>query len=687
MTDPLTTIETEAAKALVQAAVKGFAILARKVPALFKRQGKAKEQHVTDEIERTVTRLKKVTGSALEREQTRQEATWEVLLRGLLVEYPEAAEDLKALMAEISAALPDTRSVQGVVGEVNARRDAYVVGRDNVTINHNNHDPGESQLELPAVTLTEDGPEGHSSVVLDLQLRNTGGQSALLHRVTIHIHDAINLELGCFLPYEPEWLVDGHLPVTKTYDINLPGPHQAVGTHHDLRISQTVRPYDTDRFAIRLGVFQWPLAYKLHFDINYDMDRVLTSPTIAIAHPPGSTLATISEIRSDLQAFRDAVREVRDAIDREIAIRGLPALDWDNQPPTNHADLPANLRSVNRDPGYGLAALGTSRSGAIYEVSEAFWNPDSSLTRRLHDIHAHYSRVVSIITGADIRHDSLPQILTQAQTVLAQLPALHADLSTSERAITVQEPAPSGNPDVADELVRLVGGLEELQARANAGDQDSAQQLNTATRLIDKVRRLGPDHPEALTARETLIFWLGRWDKAGAAVALAQLISDQERIYDPDDPRTLRARHYLAMFRGETGNAAKAAAAFEELVNDRIQAMGPDHPDTLDSQSELGRWHAMAGNLDRAVAVFTRLVADRTRVQHPDHPRTLHARHGLAMCRGKAGDAAGAAAAFEELVNDQIRVQGLNHPDTLECKRQLARWQDQAGPESASTQE
>ncbi|MGH9893736.1 MAG: hypothetical protein ACREA0_17485, partial [bacterium] len=429
VTDPMNTIETEVAKALVQAGVAGLTKLVKKVPALFKRQGKDKEHQVTDEVERTVTRLQAVTGSALEREQARREGAWEVLLRGLLVEYPDAAEDLKTLAAEIDAALLDTRSVDGVVGVAITGRDAHIAGRD-ITINHHHPDRSESQLELSAVMLTEDGPKECSSVVLDLQLRNIGGQSALLHRATVHVHDAVDLELDCFLPYEPEWLVAGHLPVSHTYDgINLPAPQRAAGTRHDLHLSQTVEPAGTDRFQIRLGLPQWPLTYQLHFDIHYDADRILASPTIAIAHLFGSALATIDEIRSDLDRFRDAVREVRDAIDREMTIRGLPAPDWDSHPPTSHADLPANLRSVNRDPGYGLAALGTDRSSGIYEVNDAFWNPHNSLTQRLHDVHAYCDRVASIITDADIRHDSLSQVLAQAHTTLTQLPAIAAEFS------------------------------------------------------------------------------------------------------------------------------------------------------------------------------------------------------------------------------------------------------------------
>jgi hypothetical protein len=236
-----------------------------------------------------------------------------------------------------------------VHNEVVAETVSMVVQAHSITGDiHHHPNRGESQLELSAVTLTEAGPHHESSAVLDLRLRNIGGQPALLHRATFHIDDAVSLSpyatVG-FLPYD-ELLVRGYLHVSHTYDIALPDPEQAGGSHHNLDLSQAIEPAGTDRFHIRLGIpgTQDTLIYLLHFDLHYDADRTLTSPTIAVAHPPGSRLVVIDEIRSDLQGFRQAVREVREAIDREMIIRGLAAPDWDNHPPTGRADLPPQLR-------------------------------------------------------------------------------------------------------------------------------------------------------------------------------------------------------------------------------------------------------------------------------------------------------------------------------------------------------
>jgi hypothetical protein len=101
LSDPLTTIEVEIAKEVVKALMSNLIDLVRKVPSLFRRSGKGKEELVAAEVERSATQLAAATGADLEREQIRQEATWEVLLRGLLIEHPEAAPELRAIAAEI----------------------------------------------------------------------------------------------------------------------------------------------------------------------------------------------------------------------------------------------------------------------------------------------------------------------------------------------------------------------------------------------------------------------------------------------------------------------------------------------------------------------------------------------------------------------------------------------------------
>ncbi|TVZ86623.1 tetratricopeptide repeat protein [Streptomyces sp. BK340] len=205
-----------------------------------------------------------------------------------------------------------------------------------------------------------------------------------------------------------------------------------------------------------------------------------------------------------------------------------------------------------------------------------------------------------------------------------------------------------------------------------------AGQVTAATAHFQRLtettgHRLGPDHPDTLTARHNLAYWRGEaGDAAGAAASFEQLLADRLRVLGEDHPDTLATRHELARWRGETGDAASAAAAFEQLLADRLRVQGEDHPDTLATRNELAHWRGKAGDAAGAAAGFEQLLADRLRVQGEDHPHTLTARSNLARWRAEAGDAAGAAAALEQLLADRLRVLGEDHPHTLTTRHNLA---------------
>ncbi|MCU7820246.1 tetratricopeptide repeat protein, partial [Kitasatospora sp. DSM 101779] len=192
--------------------------------------------------------------------------------------------------------------------------------------------------------------------------------------------------------------------------------------------------------------------------------------------------------------------------------------------------------------------------------------------------------------------------------------------------------------------------------------------------------RLGPDHPDTLTARHNFAFWRGQaGDPAGAVAAFKELLADRLRVLGPDHTETLTTRHELARWQGRAGDAAGAATALEELLPDRLRVLGPDHPNTLSTRHELAFWRGRAGDPVGAATYTAALLPDRLRVLGPDHPNTLSTRHELAFWRGQAGDAAGAATALEELLPDRLRVLGHDHPHTLITRHELARWRGEAG--------
>ncbi|MGW5353609.1 tetratricopeptide repeat protein [Streptomyces sp. NPDC004031] len=226
---------------------------------------------------------------------------------------------------------------------------------------------------------------------------------------------------------------------------------------------------------------------------------------------------------------------------------------------------------------------------------------------------------------------------------------------------------------------------DTLSARHNlarwqgeAGDAAGAATAY-AELLEDRLRVLGPDHPNTLSTRHNLAHWLGETgDAAGAATALAQLLEDRLRILGPDHTNTLTTRHNLARWQGRAGRAAAAATAYAELLGDRLRVLGPEDPHTLSTRHNLAHWQGETGDVTRALAAYAELLDDRLRILGPDHPDTLATRNSLAHWQAHSGDVAGAAAAYAELLDDVLRVLGPEHPDVALIRHNLAHWQARA---------
>ena len=77
--------------------------------------------------------------------------------------------------------------------------------------------------------------------------------------------------------------------------------------------------------------------------------------------------------------------------------------------------------------------------------------------------------------------------------------------------------------------------------------------------------------------------------------AFEELLTDRLRVLGPDHPETLTTRANLARWRGRRGIPAGAVAAFEELLADYQRVLGPDHPETLTTRANLAYWRGEAG--------------------------------------------------------------------------------------------
>jgi hypothetical protein len=190
----------------------------------------------------------------------------------------------------------------------------------------------------------------------------------------------------------------------------------------------------------------------------------------------------------------------------------------------------------------------------------------------------------------------------------------------------------------------------------------------------------GPEHRETLGARHDLARWTGEaGDAGGARDQFTALLPIRERVQGREHPDTLATRHELARWTGQAGDAAGARDQFAALLSIRERIQGPIQPHTLMARHNLAYWSGEAGDAARARDQLAALLPASEQVQGPEHPHTLTTRHNLARWTGKAGDAAGARDQFAALLPVRERVFGPEHPDTLITGANLARWTGEAG--------
>ena len=225
-------------------------------------------------------------------------------------------------------------------------------------------------------------------------------------------------------------------------------------------------------------------------------------------------------------------------------------------------------------------------------------------------------------------------------------------------------------------------GLRRIErSLGNSGSylaaRDLSQQITTA---YEEDGNYGPEHPDTLTARHNLAVWTGEaGDAAGARDQLAALLPIRERVQGPEDDGTLITGNQLARWTGQAGDAAGARDQLAALLPIHERVLGPEHLDTLTARGNFAYWTGEAGDAAGARDQYAALLPIEERVLGPEHPETLITRDNLASWTGEAGDAAGARGQYAAVLPLRERVLGPEHPNTLITRDNLAHWTGEAG--------
>jgi hypothetical protein len=133
-----------------------------------------------------------------------------------------------------------------------------------------------------------------------------------------------------------------------------------------------------------------------------------------------------------------------------------------------------------------------------------------------------------------------------------------------------------------------------------------------------------------------------RGDSTPQAIAVGEpLTEDLERLLGPDHPDTLTARNSLATAYHATDRTADAIPLVERILADRERLLGADHPSTLASRNNLASAYRATGHPAEAIPLFETNVAACERLLGPEHPRTLASRRSLDHARQDLVDQVG----------------------------------------------
>jgi tetratricopeptide (TPR) repeat protein len=185
--------------------------------------------------------------------------------------------------------------------------------------------------------------------------------------------------------------------------------------------------------------------------------------------------------------------------------------------------------------------------------------------------------------------------------------------------------------------------------------------------------KLGPDHPDALKARNNLALALTAAGRTAEAIVIHEgTLALREARLGPDHPDTLNSRSDLAIAYRATGRVDKAISLLKGTLELTASKLGPDHPGTIASRNNLAVAYNSAGRIDEALALHEGTLKLLESKLGPAHPDTLTVRNNLATASYTAGHTARAVALLEGTVKLMESKLGPDHPGTLTSRNNLA---------------
>lgn len=202
-----------------------------------------------------------------------------------------------------------------------------------------------------------------------------------------------------------------------------------------------------------------------------------------------------------------------------------------------------------------------------------------------------------------------------------------------------------------------------------------------AQRLVDAaVAELGAASPKTLAARHALAFWTGETGDARQALELTvRLLSDCREHLGQDHILTRLAALRAAWWSCYTGRWHEANRRYIEVVSGEAHRPDRDPLIWLLARWGMARTGGRTGNWRHAHMELADLLPSVVETFGSDHPATFSAEAAHAWAAGRAGRTAEAWSRLEHLVARADAVLGPDHPISLRLRTGLAHWTQAVG--------
>jgi hypothetical protein len=185
---------------------------------------------------------------------------------------------------------------------------------------------------------------------------------------------------------------------------------------------------------------------------------------------------------------------------------------------------------------------------------------------------------------------------------------------------------------VRELLGQVITLLENARSSADGADEKLARMLTRLQFLaLGQLIELGDSMPHAIAIGEPLTV-------------------DLERLLGPDHPDTISARNSLATAYHAAGRTADAIPLVQQILAARERLLGADHPSTLASRNNLASAYRATGRPAEAIPLFKMNVAACERLLGADHAKTVASRHHLDLARQEAAQVKDAGRGSEEQI-------------------------------------